>query len=201
MLSLLSAFPPPSAAMPSLPPFPPAHPGRFFEAFGPVTRARAGPGGCPFYFATDCGTLYAPYCIAELVRHMDRHPECEYWSRQALQATNLRVRYFYRGRVLARPFNRVPPLYPPHPTPTTILPIIYSGAAATGHQRIMDVRDQADPSDSTAEDWTGGLLRNVQVGQTASRCPSLLSTLLCCHRLLGEVLQYSTLQRIFYVFL
>ena len=50
---------------------------RFFEAFGPITRLRSA-GACPYYFATDCGTLYAPYCIAELVRHMDRHPECKY---------------------------------------------------------------------------------------------------------------------------
>ena len=47
-----------------------------FEAFAPVTRLRAGPGGCPFYFATDAGALYAPFLLSELVQHMDSHPAC-----------------------------------------------------------------------------------------------------------------------------
>lgn len=47
----------------------------FFEAIAPVTRLRAGP-RCEFYFATDCGTLFAPYCLAELTTHMQRNPLC-----------------------------------------------------------------------------------------------------------------------------
>ena len=30
----------------------------------------------PFYFATDCGTMYAPFLLAELVLHMRRYPTC-----------------------------------------------------------------------------------------------------------------------------
>ena len=26
--------------------------------------------------ATDCGTLYAPYCLAELMTHMEANPHC-----------------------------------------------------------------------------------------------------------------------------
>jgi hypothetical protein len=47
----------------------------FFEALGPVTRIRSGP-RFEYYFATDAGTLYSPFCIAELSRHMDAHPLC-----------------------------------------------------------------------------------------------------------------------------
>jgi cellulose synthase/poly-beta-1,6-N-acetylglucosamine synthase-like glycosyltransferase len=47
----------------------------FFEAFAPITALRAGP-AFQFCFATDAGTLYAPYLLAELMRHMERHPRC-----------------------------------------------------------------------------------------------------------------------------
>lgn len=39
-----------------------------------MTKARSL--GCPYYFATDCGTLYAPYCLAELLHHMERNRNC-----------------------------------------------------------------------------------------------------------------------------
>jgi cellulose synthase/poly-beta-1,6-N-acetylglucosamine synthase-like glycosyltransferase len=47
----------------------------FFEALGPVTRARGGP-RFEWMFATDCGTLYAPFCLAELIAHLASHPSC-----------------------------------------------------------------------------------------------------------------------------
>jgi cellulose synthase/poly-beta-1,6-N-acetylglucosamine synthase-like glycosyltransferase len=47
----------------------------FFEAFAPVTRIRSG-GATKYFFATDCGTLYAPFCIAELMYHLDKNKKC-----------------------------------------------------------------------------------------------------------------------------
>lgn len=44
-----------------------------FEAFAPVTRLRSGK-RCEFIFATDAGTLYAPFCLAELIHHMQANP-------------------------------------------------------------------------------------------------------------------------------
>ena len=45
----------------------------FFEALAPVTALRAGP-AFKYLYATDCGTLYAPYCLQELMLHMEDHP-------------------------------------------------------------------------------------------------------------------------------
>jgi cellulose synthase/poly-beta-1,6-N-acetylglucosamine synthase-like glycosyltransferase len=47
----------------------------FFEVFAPLTRIRSG-GACKYFFATDCGTLYAPFCIAELMYHLDKNKRC-----------------------------------------------------------------------------------------------------------------------------
>jgi cellulose synthase/poly-beta-1,6-N-acetylglucosamine synthase-like glycosyltransferase len=47
----------------------------FFEALGPVTRMRGSP-RFEYMFATDCGTLYAPYCIAELITHLKSNDNC-----------------------------------------------------------------------------------------------------------------------------
>ena len=37
-----------------------------------------------------------------------------------------------------------------------------AGAAATGHQRIMEKEDQADPMSDAGETWTESVLREVQ---------------------------------------
>ena len=82
----------------------------FFEAFAAASRQRSA-WRLPYYFATDCGTLYAPYCLAELIAHMEANRHC---------------------------------------------------AAATGHQRIMTTRDQADPLTLDPEGAAAGFLRRVQ---------------------------------------
>lgn len=45
----------------------------FFEAFAPLTARRTGPSH-KYMFATDCGTLYAPYLLTELMLHMEKNP-------------------------------------------------------------------------------------------------------------------------------
>jgi hypothetical protein len=40
-----------------------------------VSRLRSA-GACKYLFATDCGTLYAPFCLAELLHHCDANPLC-----------------------------------------------------------------------------------------------------------------------------
>lgn len=47
----------------------------FFEAFAPLTRRRSGD-RMKYYFATDCGTLYAPSMLVELIEHMDEAEDC-----------------------------------------------------------------------------------------------------------------------------
>jgi len=47
----------------------------YFEAWAPVLRIRS-LGACMYYMSTDAGTLFAPFCLAELWEHMDTHPSC-----------------------------------------------------------------------------------------------------------------------------
>lgn len=82
----------------------------FLEAFAPIYRIRS-KGFAQYNFLTDCGTLYAPFMLAELYHHMESHPFC---------------------------------------------------AASTGHQRIMNRQDQADPLALDAEPFAQSFLRQVQ---------------------------------------